>query len=340
MIIANAMRVLDQARLRRGADECDEIGRTVVSRAAAHMGARFLSVQRTVNNRNSVCFRVSDNTQTYLLKVNKNIGSQAVRDAALRMNSIEAAGPQDEFRVPRSHYIDGEFDAALMDFVPGKRLDLMLAQSSDPDTIRMCLKKAAIVLSRIHALPHDERLAADTDLPKLVREVAGAFPAFSRQNGPHLAQTANLDAGCSVSIHGDYSPKNLILGANGTLFVIDFAAPQDSTSPLRDIAIFAVGMARSLALGRRWRLGGSARRIEALLETFLDEYFAHSPQVAQHSDVLKKQLVLFELVRLAETKVWLDGYRAFDEAIFGWLKSKLGHQFVSSQLRRLQMRIE
>lgn len=349
MIIAKAKQVLSDAGLRRSSADCERIGRTVMARAEQASGAAFSQARKIVDNRNTIGFRLTDARGEYLLKINKNPASRAVRDAALRMNIIAAGDTGGAFSVPHSHYIDPEFDAALMDFVPGTRLDTLLGQERDPARRAMLIQMSAEALSAIHSLPHD-RPSPDgqAELAGLVQDVADALPAFSARNRAGLERLAVQAPVGPVALHGDFSPKNLILNENGTLFVIDFSNRPDSPSPLRDLSIFVIGMAHALARAR-WLHPPSAsasasaspgRAVEPLMRHFLEAYIARSPHIAPTPGALAPQLALFELVRLVETKIWLDGYWAFEEASLGWVKAMLGRFFIAAQLRRLQGRFD
>lgn len=341
MIVANAKQVLADARLRRPSNDCEGIGRALLVRAGQALGTSFPQAHKIVDNRNSVIFKLADVRGEYLLKINKNPASREVREAALRMNAITATDTGGKFSVPRSHYIDNEFDAALMDFVPGTRLDLLLGQEREPARLAALMAKAAEALSAIHgSQPEAPRQDGQAELARLAQDVADAFPAFSVRNRAGLEQLARKVSIGPVALHGDFSPKNLILQTDGTLFVVDFSDRPDSLSPLRDISIFVIGMARALTFARRFRPAPPGREVEPLVEHFLDAYVARSPQIAPNAAALTGQLALFELVRLVEMKIWLDGYRAFDEAAVGWLKAMLGRHFIARQLRRLQGRFE
>ena len=172
--------------------------------------------------------------------------------------------------------------------------------------------------------------------------------AFSARNRAGLERLAVQAPVGPVALHGDFSPKNLILNENGTLFVIDFSDRPDSPSPLRDLSIFVIGMAHALARAR-WLHPPSApasasaspgRAVEPLMQHFLEAYIARSPHIAPTPGALAPQLALFELIRLVETKIWLDGYWAFEEASLGWVKAMLGRFFIAAQLRRLQGRFD
>ena len=321
--------------------DCEGISRTLLPLAEQALGTSFLQARKIVDNRNSVGFRLADSRGEYLLKINKNPASREVRDAAVRMNTIATTYTGSAFSVPYAHYIDKDFDVALMDFVPGIRLDMLLGQERDPAQVAALVAKAAEALSAIHNLPAEDPPAdGQGELSRLVQDVADAFPAFYARNRAKLEQMpAQVPIG-PVALHGDFSPKNLILHKDGTLFAIDFSDRADSPSPLRDVSVFVIGMARTLNLARRLLPARPGLEVEPLVQHFLDSYVAGSAQIAVDPAALTRQLALFELVRLVETKIWLDGYRAFEETALGWLKAMLGRHFTVMQLRRLQGRFE
>ena len=121
MIVANAKQVLADASLRLSSYDCEGISRTLLPLAEQALGTSFLQARKIVDNRNSVGFRLADSRGEYLLKINKNPASREVRDAAVRMNTIATTYTGSAFSVPYAHYIDKDFDVALMDFVPGIR---------------------------------------------------------------------------------------------------------------------------------------------------------------------------------------------------------------------------
>jgi hypothetical protein len=341
MIVTDARRVLMDAKSRRSSKECDIIAETVVIRSQDAMGLRFSRVEKIVDNRNSACFRLYDADRSYLLKVNKHRDSLLVHDSALRMGFLYNAITQGAFSVPKLHYVDKEFDAAVIDFIQGTRFDIALTQTSDPSLIKDYLKKAAAALSLIHNIPLEAaHTGGGMEISDLRHEIISIFPEFLKRNEWYFNELVSLKPIKLVTAHGDYSPKNLILDDTGTLFVIDFADVSDSLSPLRDISIFSIGLARALTVSmkRLWVIS-PIRDVEGLVQEFIFEYLNHSPLIAKDQEILSKQLALFELVRLAETKIWIDGYQDFDEALLGWLKSKLGRRFIASQLERLQNRI-
>ncbi|MEP5937629.1 MAG: phosphotransferase [Erythrobacter sp.] len=340
MIIANARRVLVDAEKLRSPQQCERIGLTVLDRACEQLDVPFTHVRKIVENRNSVCLCADGAGQRYLLKVNRNPESHEVRAAARRMNAVADAETKGAFLVPRSHYIDKEYDAALMNFVEGTRLDILLQRDRDRDAQLDYVRQAARTLAIVHSLSQSEpdealrRPATD-----LVRDVSAEFPKFARRNAGALDRMASGENGPAVSIHGDFSPKNLIFDADGTIHLIDFSHPVDSVSPLRDVAIFVIGMARALMMAKPVGATASDAPVEELVQGFVGEYCAGTGYTAQECDTLRERLVLFELLRLAETRIWTDGYRAFKEGADGWLKAGLGRVFIGLQLRRLQSRI-
>ncbi|UYH56080.1 phosphotransferase [Qipengyuania sp. SS22] len=340
MIIANARRVLFDAEKLRSSDECERIGLTVLDRAGEQMGVPFTDVRRIVDNRNSVCLRAEGAGKRYLLKVNRNPDSHEVRGAALRMNAVAGSDIKGAFSVPQSHYIDEQYDAALMEFVEGTRLDILLQCNPDRAAQLDYVRQAVRALATIH---HSSEPRPDEALRQpaadLVRDVSAEFPRFARRNAEALNRLASGKNEPAVSIHGDFSPKNLIFDAAGTIHVIDFSHPVDSVSPLRDAAIFAIGMARAMLMANPAIALASDAPVEELVQGFIDEYLAGAGHTAQEQGALRERLVLYELLRLAETRIWTDGYRAFTEGTDGWLKAKFSRVFIALQLRRLQSRI-
>jgi len=341
MIVANAKQVLTNAQLRHSSGECNEIAQTILLRASDEMNVRFSNMEKIVDNRNSVCLKLYAVDRPYLLKVNKNSNTHEVTGSASRMSSTSRSAIKGAFTLPAIHYIDREFDATIMEFIPGTRFDTILAKSTDLDLIEECINKAAYALAIIHELSLDGGNPAIT--PKMdntLAELTSVFPSFVQRNLETLVRIADLTPLRPVVVHGDFSPKNILFDDSGSLFVIDFTGSADSFSPLRDISIFAVGLARALALSARLRSGASSRLSEALVQKFLKQYLLRFRQVDNMEPrILSQQLVLFELLRLAEMKIWLDGYRAFDEAFLGWVKARIGGRFIASQLRRLERRL-
>ena len=340
MILARARRVLVDAENLRTPDECERIGLTVLGRACDQLCLPFPDVRKIVDNRNSVCLRVDGAGQRYLLKVNRHPNSGEVRGAARRMNTVAEVDTKGAFLVPRAHYIDNEYDAALMDFIDGVRLDTLLQRNRDPDAQFRYVRRAARALAVVHNLSLAEPdVALKLPASDLVRDVSAEFPKFARRNADALDRMASVDDGPEVSIHGDFSPKNLIFDADGMIHLIDFSHPLDSVSPLRDISIFAIGMASAIMMARPVDAMASDATVEELIQGFVSEYLATTGYTAQERDTLCERLVLFELLRLAETRIWINGYRCFREGMGGWLKSRLGQLFIVLQLRRLQSRI-
>src|SRR5690606_3609511 len=112
-----------------------------------------------------------------------------------------------------------------------------------------------------------------------------------------------------ITTHGDYSPKNLILSQDSTLNVLDFVRAPDFNSPLRDISIFVIGLARALAVARGIHLSRARNEVERLIQHFLNGYLLSFPKAMQSRELTVERLAIFEIIRLVEMKIWLDDYK-------------------------------
>lgn len=339
MIISNARKILERAHLRRDFEECLLLSDEILNRVFEKTGHRFKIKKCIVNNRNSTCFHVTSNSQSFFLKINKNCYSNEVVESAKRMELVRGSELPDEMKIPATIYIDSIIDAVLMEYVDGHQLDAYL-KTSKFSVSEEALKKAAKCLAAIHQA--DLQLGSKNTTfnhDEDVRLLFEIFPKFLKKYVHEIHDLAKHAEEKCVSIHGDYSPKNIFF-STGDIYVIDFSS-NDSTYPMfRDLAIFKVGLKKSFISLSGIQVFKTKNRIESMLDIFFDEYYRCQGLDGFKSDDYNKGILFYEVLRLAEMKIWLDGYKKFNESSVGWLKSLIGNMFVNYQLKLIGKRLD
>jgi serine/threonine protein kinase len=339
MIISSAREILERAHLRRNFEECLSLSNQILHRAFEKTGHRFKIKKCIVNNRNSACFHVATNSQSFFLKINKNCNSNEVVASAKRMELLRDSELPDELKIPATIYMDSIIDAVLMEYVDGRPLDAYL-KCSKYSVSEGALKKAAKCLAAIHQA--DDQLGfknTSFNHDEDVRMLFEIFPKFSKKYLHEIHDLAKHAEEKFVSIHGDYSPKNIFFSM-GDIHVIDFSANDSHYPMFRDLAIFKVGLKKSFISLCGIRVLKTKKRIDLMLDLFFDEYYRCQGLEGFKSDVYNKGILFYEIIRLAEMKIWLDGYKKFNESKVGWLKSLIGNLFVNYQLKLIGKKLD
>lgn len=340
MIISSAREILERAHSRRHFEECLTLSNEILLRAFEKTGHRFKIKKCIVNNRNSTCFHVTSNSQSFFLKINKNCHSNEVVESSKRMELVRHSKLPDELKIPATIYIDSIIDAVLMEYVDGHQLDAYL-KFNKYSSSEEALKKAAKCLAAIHQADVQDDLKKKTTFnhDEDVRLLFEIFPKFSKKYVYELHDLAKQAEKKFVSIHGDYSPKNIFFSM-GDIYVIDFSANDSSYPMFRDLAIFKVGLKKSFISLFGIRVLKTKKRIDSMLDLFFDEYYRCQGLDGLKSDDYNKGILFYEIIRLAEMKIWLDGYKKFNESTVGWLKSLIGNVFVNYQLKLIGKRLD
>ena len=336
MIISNARSVLEKAQLRRTVGLCCEMAVQVVKKASGYTGIDLKLDCLLLENRNSACFKVLGGGLANILKINKNPGSGEVFRSVQRMEQLSSGLTVAKFSMPSVLYVDKQTDAVIMEFIDGFRLDLLLASQYRCDDLNQYIVKAAHSLSALHTVKSGLPEAARLDTNRVeIEQLADIFPNFIERHYRSLESLAELDESSGAVIHGDFSPKNLIYSVSGGLFFLDLTSDSLKGSPLRDLAVFKVGVARSLFSHRNLGFFNRTSRGEAFFEMFLLAYLDAVGLTISQKNMYKNVLSLYELVRLGEMKIWLDGYEQFGERFRGRFKSVVGNYFVRERLAEL-----
>jgi hypothetical protein len=277
--------------------------------------------RRTVRNRNTTGYLLTDGTQKFFLKLFVTSAPDAAAAEYQALMDLRERWRHAAVRFPAPVAVYPEHAALAMEFVPGPSFKLVLRATCRrghilPAFLIRDVEQLADALYQFHSMkgaPAPDSAVTSRLIDDLAWGVDRIWPDVWRGLRQALPAQLRTHAFETAEVYGDFEPANVIkLGDSKVLLE---PSPRRTINHVhRDIAVFHIGLLKA-GWHPRYVLWYDFEAADRLFDYFVQGYFDRLGRSVTDADHLL--IALWELVRMGELTTWARRFLRYRQRLSG-----------------------